>query len=141
MNKEEKRVLGIVRDNLSRGLYTPLSKEDSKIARAFYAEQVRVPLDGKAIRLANELGTTISTGYNRIVIGDYGPYIEMTPEQIQLQSIEQRWPGKPNREVKYIWMQTRDNEKTKVYWQQNTVPYADYKPGMYYVDPRVVFFN
>ena len=140
-DEEVKRVMGIIRNNLRRGSYAPLSKEDSKIARKFYTEQVRMPLDGGDFVFHNELGTIIARGYNRIVVGDYGPYIEFTDEQIVLDNIEQKWPGKPKREIKYIWMETKDKEKTKVYWQYNTVPYADYKVGRYYIDPRVVFYT
>lgn len=141
MNQELRRILSNVKNNVSRGLYPPLSKEDSKTVRAFYAEQIRLPLSGEKVKLTNEYGTIIATGYNRIVVGDYGPYVEITPDQIVKDNIEQRWPGIPSREVKYIWMQTSDEEKTKIYYQQNIVPYADYKPGMYYVDPRLVFFD
>lgn len=141
MDKEVERVLRLVRANLSRGSYAPLSEEDSKIAREFYAEQVRLPPEARNVVFHNEAGTVIAKGYNRMVIGDYGPYIEFTEDQIVLENIEQRWAGKPKREIKYIWMQTKDEERTKVFWQYNTVPYADYKVGLYYVDPRTVFFK
>ena len=75
-------------------------------------------------------------GYKRIVVGDYGAYIEIDPEDIIQENIKNKWPGKPKRPVKYIWMQTKDKEKTKIYFQQATVKYADYIPGMYYIDPK-----
>jgi len=141
MDEEIGRVLEIVRGNLKRGSYAPLSEKDSKIARKFYAEQVRLPPEAHNAVFHNESGTVIAKGYNRMVIGDYGPFIEFTEDQIKLENIEQKWPGKPKREIKYIWMQTKDKERTKVYWQLNTVPYADYKVGLYYADPRTVLFD
>jgi len=140
MKLEVARILKTIRENLKKGAYIPLPENDSKIIRAFYAEQIPLPLDGSNVYLHNENGTLISKGYNRIVLGDYGPYIEMTKEQMMVDNIKQKWPGEPKSGIKYVWMETKDKEKTKIYFQHATVPYADYKVGMYYVDPRLVFY-
>lgn len=141
VNSETERVMKMVRENLRYGKYIPLSKEDSQIARQFYADQIPIPLNGGDHVFTNESGTVIARGYNRVVIGDYGPFIEYTPEQIVTENIKQKWPGEPKSGIKYIWMETKDQEKTKIYFQHDTVPYADYKIGMYYVDPRIVFME
>lgn len=52
-----------------------------------------------------------------------------------------RWPCKPSKPVKYLWLETDDNTKTKIYLQQKTVKYADYKVGMFYVSPQEVIIN
>lgn len=140
---ELKKALDKVKQNTVKGsktFYKPLPKEDAELVRDFYIQQVKdlyYCLDGDPdIELKNECGTLIAKGYNRVVVGDYGAYIEFTEDQIELDNIENRWPGKPYRPVKYIWMQTKDKQKTKIYFQQGTVAYADYKVGMYYVDPK-----
>ncbi len=140
MKIEVSRILKTVRENLKNGKYIPLPDKDSKIIHKFYAEQVGLPLDGGEEYLHNEFETLISRGYERIVLGDYGPYIEMTKDQVVLENIEQRWPGKAKSGIKYIWMETLDKERTKVYLQCNTVPYANYRIGYFYVDPRLVFY-
>lgn len=144
MNTDEiKKALDKVSANTKKGsktFYRPLSKKDSELVREFYKIQMRdfyIPIGGNVgMKFKNGEGTLIAIGYNRVVIGDYGAYVEFTEDQIQLDNIKNRWPGKPYRPVKYLWMQTTDNTKTKVYFQQGTVAYADYKVGMYYVDPK-----
>lgn len=116
------------------GSYPPLPKEESRIIRQYFASCIPLPKDGASTKISNAVGTLVGEGFTRIVIGDYGAYIEFDEDQIKLPNIVQRWAGKPKRDVKYIWMQTNDSENTKVYWQQDTVDYADYKVGMYYVD-------
>ena len=90
----------------------------------------------KTIEFKNKARTLVAKGYKRVVVGDYGAYIEFAPEHIVHHNIKNKWPGKPSRPVKYIWMVTCDNEQTKVYFQQGTVGYADYKIGMYYITPE-----
>lgn len=134
-------ILKKVRDNLKAGKYIPLPEDESKLVREFYAEQIPIPLDGGDLYFHNEAGTLISKGYNRIVVGDYGPFIEFTKKQIMAKNIKKKWPGKQNKSgMKYIWCETRDQEKTKIYFQLEKVPYADYKPDYIYVDPRLVFY-
>jgi hypothetical protein len=134
-------ILKKVRENLKAGKYIPLPHDESKLVREFYAEQIPIPLDGGDLYFHNENGTLISKGYSRIVLGDYGPFIEVSEDQIILENIKNKWPGKQKKSgMKYIWMETRDKEKTKIYHQLNKVPYADYQPNKYYIDPRLVFY-
>ncbi len=110
--------------------YQPLEDPEEAVAvRAYYRTLVATTSFNKGSPLVNAQGTLISLGYNRIVVGDYGAYIECLPDQIHLSSLEQRWPGKPTRPVKYIWMQTKDIIRTKVYFQQGRFRYEDYIPG------------
>lgn len=84
--------------------------------------------------------TLVSKGYTRIVIGDYGAYVEISPEQICEDALRYK-PGQEYREklpqfaknVKYAWLTAKDNSDCKIYRQKRTVAYADYVPGMYYI--------
>jgi len=124
--------------------YRPLPPADSEKIRAYYASQLELPLegDGRCLRNALGMGTIICRGYTRIVIGDYGAFVEFSEEQANYPcGFDLRWPGKPRRPVKYLWCQTRDPLKTKVYLQQRTVSYADYRVGFYYVDPKDCYWE
>lgn len=96
--------------------------------------------------LYSERETLIATGYERIVIGDYGAFIEISPEQI-LQNKLKLAPGEEYRvyderysnNVKYHWYTTIVPAQIKLYYQQKAVTYADYKPGMWYVSVYEVF--
>ena len=90
-------------------------------------------------------GTHICTGYTRIVIGDYGAFVEISPEQIN-NEVLQCQPGQEYRsndprfadKVKYLWLTAKDRTQCKIYLQKKTVSYADYLPGMYYISPYEV---
>jgi hypothetical protein len=106
----------------------------------------------KETRFLTNKGTLFATGYNRIVYGDHGPYIEFLPEHIQCPLRKKyKRPDKP--EWYYIWMEPLDGSQTKVYDQRRDVKhipnppaggfrgnrregYADYVPGRIYVSPE-----
>ena len=81
----------------------------------------------------------VCKGYNRIVIGDYGAYVEFTPEQACTENFiiepgqEYRLEPRYQATEKYIWYRVNSLTDTKIYYQINPVDYADYRPGMYYV--------
>ena len=116
--------------------YTSLPAEDSQSVRSYYEAQLRISPKGNIHRpFYTSYMHLIAKGYARVVIGDYGAYIEFTPEQIDLKAIKPKWPGEPTRPVKYLWYEPIDGSGVKIYWQKGTVSYADYKPGMYYIAP------
>ena len=83
----------------------------------------------------NKEGTKIAKGYVRVVVGDYGPYVEFDRKNMVLDNVKEKWPGSEKKTIKYIWLETDDKAKTKIYWQRKKVPYADYQIGMYYIHP------
>lgn len=48
---------------------------------------------------------------------------------------EYRFTEKYKNNVKYMWLTTKDSSACKLYDQQRTVTYADYKAGYFYVSP------
>lgn len=97
---------------------------------------------GDSIPLYDLEGNLLCTGYTRIVIGDYSAFIEFS----ELQAAKENFIIAPGQEyrvhdkrfaehIKYVWLTTKQGRKVKIYHQKKTVPYADYKIGMYYVSP------
>ena len=123
--------------NGSRTFYARLPLEESILIRENYLERITIPLTGNpGMKFFTRAGTHIATGYTRIVIGDYGAYVEFLPEQLFLDKIEPLFSNSPARPVKYIWLQSKDKSRIKIYEQKRRVNYADYKPGFYYIDPQ-----
>jgi hypothetical protein len=106
-------------------------------------------------------GTRVLSGYDRIVYGDHGPYLEFSRQHLCVDVVDKygRKPASlpPSTEVGfyYLWLQFKDTN-VKVYWQIKDVSdlpnaprrddglpsrfnrregYADYKRGFFYVDP------
>ena len=93
---------------------------------------LRIPLEGNGeMRLDTANGLQIANGYNRVVVGGRGPYIEFDPSQIVGTNLH-----KPKQKhIYYEEWRSNDDSNVKVYEQKRTVKYADYKPGLYYVSP------
>lgn len=90
-------------------------------------------------------GTLLCRGYMRIVIGDYGAFVEITDTQIIKSNLMPK-PGQEYRyqdprysqNVKYLWLTAKDRSDCKIYQQLKPVSYADYIPGRYYISPYEV---
>lgn len=116
--------------------YRPLPKKVSEEARALY----NANLNGFEIkRTTNIQGVPFCTRYNRVVVGDYGAYLEIEEKDlIQALTIPEKQKWRYNEEyvkskdlsLKYYWL---EYEGIKVYHQIAKVKYADYKPNKFYV--------
>lgn len=91
-------------------------------------------------------GTLFAKGFERVVHGGRGDYVEFTRDQIVPQllykmSLSVFDEQKANKEPKfyYYWLIPSTDEMVKVYYQLAEVNYADYKVGYYYVAPA--YFN
>jgi hypothetical protein len=84
-------------------------------------------------------------GFNRIVIGAHGPYVEFEEVQcgIPLYIKEgQEWRLYETRfHPHYLWYYPDGFPQIKIYKQIQRVKYADYIPGKYYVDIWIVSFE
>lgn len=99
--------------------------------------------------------TLFAVGYERIVYGDHGPYVEFTKQQIVIPLLKV-YPDPQALDIYYVWMYPLGHQSVKVYYQLKTVAdkpnapqradgkphafnraegYADYKIGFYYVSP------
>ena len=134
---------GIEANLAKRFGYKPLPPELSDGYRKFYSEHIPSFLNvsgGGKLRTIKK--TLLCEFYDRIVIGDYGAFIEYSipaSEYICQPGQEYRMndPDYIYR-VKYDWLTTKDSSGIKIYKQKHTVNYADYKPGKYYVSVHEV---
>lgn len=101
-----------------------------------------------SLKLYTLSGTLISNGFTRVVVGDYGAYVEISKEQIVRNVLccekgqEYRFRD-PNFKdsVKYYWYTAKDGSGVKIYYQQKQVKYADYKEGYFYISPYEISLN
>jgi hypothetical protein len=127
--------------------YKPLPPDKSKLARDWYLRLLPSDfwLQGNPSPLFTLKGTQVANGYNRVVIGDYGAYIEFENALVDNMVIpkeqEYRQTKRFINNVKYLWYTAKDTSNCKIYFQLRTVPYADYVIGRYYVSPYEVMIN
>lgn len=118
--------------------YKMLPEKMSNIVQTIYAHQIPAWLEDNTQLLYTCKSTLICKGYDRIVIGDYGAYIEFNDEQAN-KDVYIIAPGQEYRldprynHIKYIWLTACDNSNVKIYYQKAPVNYADYLPNKYYV--------
>ena len=124
--------------------YRPLPRTLSAKYRQFFTDNIPDFLD---IKGGSDTLTTISDnpkpichGYERIVVGDYGAFVEFNQEQACENNFKVKRgqeyrinDPKYSKNVKYEWYTINDGSDVKIYKQKKGVSYADYKRGMYYV--------
>lgn len=128
--------------------YKPIPRTFFKDVRAEFKEALPewCNTSGDTIPLETANGTVITNGYNRIVIGDYGAFVEFSRAQAYMRHLKIK-EGQAYRvddpryaeHVKYLWLTADDGSDVKVYEQKRPVEYADYMPGMLYVSVYEVF--
>ena len=129
--------------------YLPLPPDLSAKCRQFFKDNIPefLKFEGDSKGLYTKSGSLICNQYDRIVVGDYGAFIEFSEENIGNEFIIQ--PGqeyrvndqKYSKNIKYIWLTIDDNSQVKIYKQKRKVRYADYLPKKYYVSVHEVLIN
>lgn len=101
------------------------------MARTNYPERLSIPLTGdETTTMTSRSGVMLVQGYNRVVIGGRGPYVELSLRHLLMDKFNKA--DVPHRH--YVeWRSHRDG--VKLYEQFQTVDYADYKPGLFYISP------
>lgn len=126
--------------------YRSLSKDLSQKYRQFFADNTPkfLHFGGSGATLITRCGTPICNGYDRIVVGDYGAFVEFTASQAASPFVIQQgqeyrvYDERYSKNVKYIWLTANDQSGIKIYDQKRAVAYADYKPYKYYVSVHEV---
>lgn len=92
----------------------------------------------KETEFYTKVGFLVARGYNKIVIGERGPYIEFTKTQIIRENIfipdNQKW--RINSPKAYYIEYRSKRDYVKIYFQKKLVQYADYQVGFYYISPE-----
>lgn len=140
--------LGIEAILADKYLYKKLPGDLSNKYRIFFRNNVPdfLHVSGGGM-LYTSNGSLICESYRRIVIGDYGAFVEFDKQPENTEFIVA--PGQEYRinderyskNVKYIWLTIDDGSGIKIYHQKKKVAYADYLPGMYYVSVHEAFVH
>jgi hypothetical protein len=106
-------------------------------------ELLTIPIDGAKIALFAKYPSynSIADRYQRVVIGQRGPYIEFTKNQIidkLLYIPKNQLYRLSDPKVYYIEFRTIE-EDVKVYYQMRSVAYADYLINHFYISPLDLF--
>lgn len=95
------------------------------------------------LKLFSSNGLMLLSGYNRVVFGSRGPYVEINECQIKTKNmhipINQLYRLSDSR-VYYVEFRSNCESNVMVYYQLRTVAYADYKLGMFYISPTDLYF-
>jgi len=101
------------------------------------AQKLTIPIDGAKIPLFTNYPNAIATAYRRVVIGQRGPYIEFSKNDIaekELYIPKNQLYRLSDPKVYYIEFRTIDKD-IKVYYQMRNVAYADYLINHFYISP------
>lgn len=115
-----------------------------------YRERLRIPVDPTPEEQHTPLYTStemkLCNSYQRIVIGERGPYVEVAKADFNISDSpivhvpsSEVWRFQ-SKTAYYVEYRTVDLANVKVYCQRKPVDYADYKPGMFYINPFDLFF-
>ena len=127
--------------------YKPLAENLSEKYRSYFRDNIPEWLKetGQNQPLYTNRGSIITNRYERIVVGDYGAFVEFSEPIFEGQFIiapgqEYRvFDDRYSKNIKYEWLTIDDGSNVKIYFQKRTVNYADYKPNMYYVSVHEVY--
>ena len=129
--------------------YKPLPSPLSEKYREFFTQNIPafLKMDGDNITLYTTEGSLLCNGYNRIVVGDYGAFIEFDGPAYDANVVVQAGQEyriddpKYKNNVKYHWYTIEDGSNIKLYYQKRTVSYASYRPKKWYVSVHEVNYE
>ena len=98
---------------------------------------MNLPLTGQTINLYSKSGEQLATGYQRVVVGDRGPYVEFTQAELITKNfiIPQNAAWRITHKNCFYLEYRSKSDNVKLYYQRKTVSYADYKIGFFYMSP------
>lgn len=104
-----------------------------------YKKRLQIPIEGNCDTIfTTKNGTVVAIGYERIVLGGRGPYIEFNRGQLLANNLH--IPKTEEKRINngiyyYVELRSNDDSNVKVYHQKKEVSYADYKVGLFYISP------
>lgn len=127
----------------AKRVYRPLTKKLKEEWYPIYATNLN-GFESPERKLVID-GIEVASKLERVVVGDFGAYAEIHPDNLLVElecQPKQEWRlnddylAKRKLNIKYQWFHFNQR---KVYFQKDTVKYADYKPGYYYIS--VLYFD
>jgi hypothetical protein len=104
-----------------------------------FADRLLINVEhGADLKFYSQGGLYLAFGYLRVVIGQRGPYVEFSPNQIVWENFlipENQKYRLNNAVVYYDEYRSKDPLFVKLYRQKRPVAYADYKVGLCYISP------
>ena len=96
-----------------------------------YEQRLSIPVIGQTIlQFFTRSHVHCASGYDRVVIGGRGPYVEFDVKHLIQDSLS------TITHEHYYYIELRTNvDHVKVYAQLHRVDYADYIPGKFYISP------
>lgn len=104
-------------------------------------------LEGDTAPLFSSSGLKLCESYDRIVIGDYGAFVEVAPnkiitENIRIQEGQEYRDFNPRyNHTKFSLLTPKDDSQMRITYQKKPVEYGDFKPGFYYISPYDCFYS
>ena len=144
-----KVVLELQRDLAENYKYKAIPQNYREEIHNFYKDNLppNFRLDGDAAPLFSSSGLKLCEGYSRVVIGDYGAFIEVAPSDILTENIHVQ-AGQEYRDFNpcynhtvFSWLTPKDASGIKISFQKKPVEYGDFKPGFYYISPYDCFYS
>ena len=110
-----------------------------------YENRLLIPIiSNEKINFYTSNKLQISTNYNRVVIGDRGPYVEFEKKDLLFSNFyipEDKISRLNGKKYYYIEYRSIDKSFVKLYFQKRSVDYADYLIGKYYISPFDLYFE
>lgn len=103
-----------------------------------YEDLLKIPVEGKRFGLYTKNSTLIANKYQRVVIGQRGPYVEFSKDEIQLNQLyipKNQLYRLSDPKIYYVEFRSNDTSNVKVYYQMRSVAYADYRIEYFYISP------
>ncbi len=103
-----------------------------------YEDLLKIPVEGKRFGLYTKDSTLIANKYQRVVIGQRGPYVEFSKDEIQLNQLyipKNQLYRLSDPKIYYVEFRSNDTSNVKVYYQMRSVAYADYRIEYFYISP------
>lgn len=94
---------------------------------------------GNLVEIQTRSGVRVATGFNRIILGERGAYVEFLTSQVLQETFtvpnSQSWRLRGLSGFRAFYDEYRTADDVKVYHQKRRVSYADYVIGRWYISP------
>lgn len=117
-----------------------VKKTSEEIKQGYRGRLILPEFCNENIVFYTKSGLKVAEGYERVVIGDRGPYIEFDDFMVASSVHNFMIPSNQayritNALCYYVEYRTADESYVKIYKQKKLVKYADYQIGFWYISP------